>query len=245
MALFLVCEGPQDERRLKAMLTAVLKESVDWLLDSEHIQFLGAETNSTYLRWASVNETHRRVFPNGFGVSAWRSFGADPAAPYAHSARKALQILEQTSNSSDDGFVLVCDEDLGGQNRVKGLCQARDRSSLASRTVVGAPDPSMEAWVLCGFDPQDDAEARSLDGQARELRFDPTKEPQRLRSKEVGVSRDIKHVLNNLAQSDADREDQAVSNLTRIREFGRDCGAVAFLEECQSRLPPLFGAKSS
>lgn len=240
MSLFLVCEGPDDERHLKAMILAVLRESADWL-EPEHFQFRGVEVGSSYLRQASVNETHRRVFPNGFGMSARGTFGGGPAAPYAHSARKALQILQKVSESPYDGFVLVCDEDLSGNARIQGLSQARDTSSLADRVAVGAPDPSMESWVLCGFKPKTDQEKGRLDEESRNLKLDPCKEPERLREKTPGHLRNIKRVLDCLCDGDQDREREAASNLARIREVGRNTGAVAFLEECQQRLAPLFG----
>ena len=80
-----------------------------------------------------------------------------------------------------------------------------------------------------------------MDEESRNLKFDPSVESKRLREKTPGDPRNIKRVLDCLCGRDPDREREAASNLARIREVGRESGAVAFLEECQQRLPPLFG----
>jgi hypothetical protein len=240
MALVLVCEGPDDNRTLRAMIPSALREACDWL-EAEHCGFQGLTESDEYFAWRSVDQEHKSCFPRNFGMSHMGKFDGEAAMPYASTARKALLVLKSRSTDAD-GFVLVCDEDVRDSRRLDGLRQARDASSLASRTAVGVARPKVEAWVLAGLQPQTDMERAALRAEIDALTFDPTQEPNRIRSQASGDVRDIKRVLDALTGGDHEREASAVSNIDRICQNGRDAGAVEFIEECRSRLAPLFGA---
>lgn len=242
MALVLICEGPDDNRILRAMIPSVLREACDWL-ETEHCGFQGMTESDEYLAWKSVDQEHKSCFPGNFGMSHMGRFGGQPALPYSRSARKALQVLKFRFTDTD-GFVLVCDEDVRDSRRLDGLRQARDTSSLASRTAVGVARPKLEAWVLAGFQHETEIELAALRAEIEALTFDPTQEPNRIRSQASGDVRDIKRVLDALTGGDHEREASAASSIDRICQNGRDAGAVEFIEECRSRLAPLFGAAS-
>lgn len=240
MALVIVCEGPDDNRILRAMIPSALREACDWL-DAEHCGFQGLTESDEYLAWKSVDQEHKSCFPGNFGMSHMGRFGGQPALPYSRSARKAIQVLKSRFTDTD-GFVLVCDEDVRDSRRLDGLRQARDTSGLASRTAVGVACPKLEAWVLAGFQHETEIELAALRAEIEVLTFDPTQEPNRIRSQASGDVRDIKRVLDALTGGDHEREASAVSNIDKICQNGRDAGAVEFIEECRSRLAPLFGA---
>lgn len=242
MAIVLVCEGPDDNRTLRAMIPSALHESCDWL-EAVHCGFQGLTESDEYLAWSSVDAAHRACFPGNFGMSHMGKFDGASALPYAPTARKALRVLKSRFSDSD-GFVLVCDEDVHDSHRLEGLRQARNASTLAHRTAVGVACPKIEAWILSGFEAQTTAEDVALRTEIEALTFDPTREPHRIRSQASGDLRNIKRVLEVLTQGDHESEAAASANIDKICRNGRETGAVEFIQECKDRLAPLFGAPS-
>ncbi len=238
MAIILVCEGPSDARHLTAMVTAILREKVDWF-EPEHCPFQGLTASDRFFPWTSVDQEHSRRFPKGFGVVPMGHFAGMPALPYARRARKTLQVLAKENFDETDGFVLVCDEDLHDSQRLDGLRQAREASSLKAWTAVGVAAPKIEAWILAGFDARSEQEKSRIISERDYLSLDPTREPHRLRD-QAGAPRDIKRVLDVVTDADHEREAEAASNLARIRLHGSETGAIEFLSECLERLAPLF-----
>lgn len=240
MAVVLVCEGPDDNRLLRAMIPSALREACDWL-EAEHCGFQGLAESEEYLAWSSVDEAHKACFPRNFGMSHMGKFDGAAALPYAPAARKALLVLKSRFGDTD-GFVLVCDEDVRDSRRLDGLHQAREASTLSARVAVGVARPKVEAWVLAGFEAQTPAEKAALRTEIEALTFDPTREPHRIRSQASGDVRNIKRVLECLTEGDHEREVVAAGNMDRICRYGRETGAVEFVEECRCQLGSLFGA---
>jgi len=232
MAIVLVCEGPSDARHLPAMINAQL---------GTECSFQGLVPDSPFLPISKLNDEHRKRFPNRFGgVIPRGNLAGGTASPFEILGHKALQILKSFFETDPaKGFVIVCDEDGRGTERLLGLQQARDRSGLNPRVAIGVACPEIEAWVLAGFEAKDEVETSRLTAETKRLQLDPTRNPHQLKGPN-GSDRDIKRVLCALTDGDHVRQAEAASNLTRIRLHGRETGAVEFLSECQERLAPLF-----
>ncbi|HEY8505534.1 MAG TPA: hypothetical protein VIL46_13200 [Gemmataceae bacterium] len=110
--------------------------------------------------------------------------------------------------------------------------------------VVGLAVVEREAWVISGFDPQDDEETARLGAERQTLGFDP-----RLRSHELTACkndqavRSPKRVLRQLSGGNRDRERNCWTNtsLERLRERGSENGLAAYLQEVRDRLARLIG----
>jgi hypothetical protein len=203
--------------------------------------FQGLTPDSQFLPVSKLTEEHQMRFPRGFrGVVPRGNLAGGSTSPYEILGHKALQILKSIFEADPGmGFVIVCDEDGRGPERLQGLQQARDRSALSQRVAVGVACPEVEAWVLAGFHPMDEEETRLHSAEVQRLKLDPTQNPHLLKGPN-GSDRDIKRVLGALTDGDHEREAVAASNLPRIRHHGTVTGAVEFLSECEERLAPLF-----
>jgi hypothetical protein len=127
--------------------------------------------------------------------------------------------------------------------RRQGLEQARAFAEKNGVVVLLAtPDPKREAWVLAGFEPQDERERGLLAELRRELAFCPCEEPQRLRGRSsLGeATRDIKAVLGRLTQDSWEREAACWRDapLDFLERRGTDTGLSEYLEELRERLVP-------
>ena len=124
-------------------------------------------------------------------------------------------------------------------SRREGLEQARRQDRSGTSIVVGFAIVEGESWVICGYDPQHEAES----AENRDLGFDP-----RLRSHELTACKDDnaprspKRVLQVLSGGDRDHEHRCWMEipLEVLRERGRENGLAAYLDEVRTRLAPLI-----
>jgi len=125
---------------------------------------------------------------------------------------------------------------------------ARDElaEKLAFQIAIAAPDPKREAWILHGFEPQNDKEKTLLADERRRLSFDPITNPERLRGDRRGgpgqEDRDMKLVVERLTQGDYDRERQCLESmpLSVLKCRGQETGLADYLGEVATRLLPLL-----
>ena len=93
-----------------------------------------------------------------------------PARPMLVQAVRIAMKLEVVP----DAVVVVWDMDKQGDARRNGLVQGRNAASalFGERGIVlGCPDPNREAWVLVGFDAEDDNERRRFADERSALGF--------------------------------------------------------------------------
>jgi hypothetical protein len=229
-----VCEADADLRTASALADRVLTLRLPAGASIADARLWRGETAADrFLPWHHVRTRARAI-----GLKAHGFFGGEPGAPDAASARLAL-LLMMRSAEPPDAVLLIRDSD-GDDQRTRGLAQARDASSMASRIVVGVSHPKRECWVLAGFEVQSDAERESLERLRRELGFDPTREPEKLTASEPGAKRNAKRVHASLLGGAIDREVSCVhaTDLAILRERGKAAGLADFLDEVQHRLAP-------
>lgn len=107
--------------------------------------------------------------------------------------------------------------------------------------VFAGPDPEIESWILCGFEPESPEERARLSTLKHELSFEPNKQPHRLTSVTRDGQRDAKKVLHSLTRGDRDREDRCLAApWTRLESVGEKCGLAQFLASVRGDVIPLF-----
>ena len=234
--IVLILEGNSDLRVVRGFAErALLEATPDFVPD--FFVWRGLESHQPYLRWQDVDvELRQRRMTRLYG-----KFNGLEGSPYAFRTRHALLLAHHASPLA---VVLVCDAD-NQPERLLGLQQARD-SHFADHypVVVAVANPCREAWLICAFTPQGDADRTLLETLQQELSFHPCKEPERLNT-QAGHVRDAKTVLSRLT-SDSPEQEQQILELTvfsHLLEYGQNCGLTAFLEQVQSRLAPLLGVR--
>lgn len=235
-----VYEAEADLVTATALADREICDVIDWL-DTEQLQYQrswqSVNTSGEPLTWKAIKRMARNA-----GVRSHGRFNGDPGLPDAAAARRAIDYLQETF-SDLDAVVLIRDQD-DEPTRRDGLEQARNRESGGLVVVVGLAVVEREAWVISGFDPQDEPETARLDGERHTLGFDP-----RLRSHDLTAckndqaSRSPKRVLRQLSGNDRDRERRCwtEASLELLRERGEGNGLAAFLQEVRERLAALIG----
>jgi len=159
-----------------------------------------------------------------------------------------LRTIRQRGGDAADAeaVLLVWDADNQACARAAGLEQSLatvDQSSL--RWVLGMPMPLREAWILAGFEPQNDAERASLGRLRSMLGYSPCDQPERLTSTDASSPRHPKRVLAALTGDVVDRERWCLrigsdARWQRLTTVGTGCGLSVFLLKIESALVPCF-----
>ncbi|MEM9116802.1 MAG: hypothetical protein AAGD09_02850 [Cyanobacteria bacterium P01_F01_bin.56] len=247
----IVAESSADVAVATTLVERLLIQNIDWL-DDENLQHLlvwsGLDSTGCSF-WKDLNQIQQQFERNGFRIPRYLGHGksgkkrADGAA-----AMKVLNLVRllQKDRQIDAVFLI---RDLDDQSeRKEGLRQARleniDREPKLA-IVIGAANPKREAWVLNGFVPIDDNEAKILQKLKQRLSFDPCEEAERLREKSSDGPvriRNSKFVLNLLTQGNLEREQQCwqETNLELLKKRGSETGIVDFFDEVLEMIVPLF-----
>jgi hypothetical protein len=219
---------------------ALLEKSADF--EPSLLVWRGLDDGTKFVQWSGVLRImqERRIgrryghFP---GV-----ISRDPGVIYAHKARDALTLCHECGMPL--AVILVCDAD-SQPERLEGLRQAREEHKRFYESdypiVVAVADPCREAWVACGFVPEDEKEHQRLKDVQKAVSFDPTREPHRLNT--AKTERDAKRVLDSLTEEDQEREEicWGKTDFEHLKTYGEKCGLKAYLEEVQEHLSPLLG----
>jgi hypothetical protein len=249
--LLVFCEAPADSRTIKGLVERVLREEgPEWLRDileglaeaaREMRDWVSDEEGRDYFDLHQLSHYARR---QGIRVPQ-DHFNGEAGAAGSLMARTAFSVARELvqTRKKVDAVLIVWDMDDQGDQRLRGLSQARDeaRHWASFAIVLGCPDPMREAWVLAGFEPESDDERDSLRALRQELGFHPCEEAHRLDAKEEHAKKSPKRMLGLLTKRDHDREMRCWTTvpLTTLRARGQDNGLTAFLEEVSAVLVPL------
>lgn len=253
--LLVCCEAPADFKTVAGLVERVIREKgPDWLRDLLEAPVAGPEH---VLDWRgdpegrSFFDIHKVAdYARQLGIRPARGhFNGAPGAAGALMARTFFQVVRELVQRGNkvDAVLFVWDMDDQGNDRRRGLNQARDeaRKFMPFGIVLGCPDPMKEAWVLAGFEPTTDAERSELAQLRQELGFNPCEEAHRLEAKQEQAKRNPKRVLDALTGGDSERESLCWTSapLDRLMARGKFNGLAEFLGEVeQTLLPILTGA---
>jgi hypothetical protein len=235
-----VAEARADHRTATELADRVLIDAInDWLDEDQlpHQREWVDEVSAEELTWKRI-----RKLAEAAGIEAEGFFNGEPGLPDARAARRALRYLRATVPELK-AVLLIRDQD-DQENRRDGLEQARREDHAGLVIVVGLAVVEREAWVISGFEPQDEAEQMRLDAELQTLGFHPCERSHELRAgKDDSAPRSPKRVLRQLSGGDFDRERRCwtMTPLSRLREHGTENGLVQYLDEVRIRLAPLIG----
>jgi len=244
MRLLLIVEAQADADAASILADRFFIEGdADWI-DAETLpnlrQWTGIDPLTPHTRWMRLGALAAQHGVRTHG----RGLGADGAA-----ARKALLLVIQAQAIDNDieGVVLVRDMDNQPERRTSMECALAELAdNLAFQVAIAAPDPKREAWVLHGYEPQNDKEESLLTEARQRLGFDPITNPQRLRGdRRRGADqedRDMKRVVERLTEGDYDRECLCLTStpMALLKDRGQGTGLADYLGEVETRLLPLL-----
>ncbi len=230
LRLAVVYEHANDYELATGLADRVIVDSVGWI-DDDLIGYQRTwvgEVGGKELTWAGIKRLARKAHVDAFG-----HFRGKPGEADATAALRAIRYLRMTVPDLK-AVLLIRDQD-NQPLRQLGLDQARNEDHGGIPIVVGLAVMEREAWILSGFDPEDEAEVARLQAVRQQLGMDPRK-----RSHDV---RDPKAALRALTAGDLDRERRCWlhPSLPTLRERGVENGLAAYLNDVRDRLVGLFG----
>jgi hypothetical protein len=235
-----VHEAEADFHTATELADRVLLDAIDWL--DEHLivdqrEWVAQEAGGRRLTWKAIPQLAREA-----GIRAHGHFDGQPGEADAAAARRAILYLLATIPDLK-AILLIRDQDDQPERRI-GLEQARTHGRSGTVIIVGLAVVEREAWVICGFDPQNGEETVRLDAERQTLGFDPRRRSHELTAcKDDNATRSPKRVLRQLSGDHRGRESHCwmTTPLDRLRERGGENGLVAYLDEIHDRLAPLIG----
>jgi hypothetical protein len=251
--VIVIVESGADARTAIKLAERVLKEKFDWLDDDSlqyYFQWTGLESETEFSCWRDIikiiEDAKEKLKYKPSRFLGHDSNGVPLKADGAASIKvlNLVRFLQKTRQIKAVIFI----RDLDNQpERKEGIEQARlehINKTPKLEIIIGAADPKREAWVLNGFIAFDD-EKVILEDIKNKLSFDPSIEPERLRStseKEPERIRNIKFVVEQLTGKDMEREKQCweETSLEILRVRGVKTGLMAYLQEVEERLSVII-----
>jgi hypothetical protein len=239
-SIAIVYEAPRDFQTATELADRVLIEAVDWL-DEHHLahqrEWVSSSETGTPLTWKAI-----KALAHEAGIKARGHFKGEPGLADAAAARRAIRYLRKTLPGLK-AIVLVRDRD-DQPSRRKGLDQARESEPREIVIVIGLAIVEREAWVISGFEAQNDDELSRLRQAGESLGFDPCERSHDLKDHKCeSACRSAKRVMQLLVGSDCERESACWQRtaLKVLRQRGQNNGLALYLQEVRERLAPLFG----
>jgi hypothetical protein len=171
-------------------------------------------------------------------------FDGRPGAADAVMARTAFSLVRTLMKRGEHVDAVLLTRDIDDQpERRTGLHQARTEAQTwaSFRIVLGCADPKREAWVLCGFDPENDDERARLRDLRQQLGFHPHDHAHHLDATDEQAKRSAKRVLAILVGANREREQRCWTQapLETLRARGAPTGLRDYLAEIEVQLVPL------
>ncbi len=239
MRIAVVYEANADFSLAVGIADRVLLARLDWLyeeiLDSLR-SWIPNLPDGLPMTWTGVSRRAREL-----GIRVHGHFSGEPGEPDAQAGRRALHVI-RCEFGQLDAVLLIRDTDDQPQRR-DGLEQARGDRNCWCPIILAVPHCEREAWVISGFDPQNQRESERLASETAELGFDPCLYSERLTAcKHDAARRSAKRVLRVLTAGDRSRETSCwmTTDLDKLRNRGARNGLVEYLNELQERLVPVF-----
>ena len=248
MDLVVVVEGPEDARTACALADrVVIEEGPHWL--DPHTRntmrtWTGLQPGEDFTTWTDVKALAQEQGVRNLGhPTSGEPGGADLAQ-----ARKAI-ILHALMRGEEEAPVLLLVRDTDAERASRrDLDQARQQPRTPDEltVVIGIARPKREAWVLNGFEPENEEEEERLADLKQELGRDPRTDALTLTASSSGAKTNAKRVLGALVDS-VEREQRCCTetDLDTLCDRGGETGLAAYLEEVENRLLPLFRARSA
>jgi hypothetical protein len=232
MKLLMFAEAAADFRTASALLARQLAEMAapgvvahEWVRDTRGEPYFDIHDHASYIG------RYRLARPTG-------RFGRRSGHYDTLMAQNAILVARHHAriHGTLDAAVIVRDMDDQGDERRASLAQGV--SGAPFPVVLGCADPTREAWVLAGFEPENDEERARLADLRRDLGFSPCEQAHRLSAKKEAAKKSPKRVLAKLTSGDRDREERCWTDtpLTTLRTRGQQSGLRAFLDEVGERL---------
>lgn len=246
MKLVAFCEAASDFRVLEGLVDRVLREhGPGWVADVMDANPDGVRVWIRDGAGRAFFDLHQvRFYAQSLGLRpAYGYFGRRPGRAGAIMARKVLSIARclMAEHPELEAVVLVWDMDKQPE-RGEGLEQARhEAAQIAPFAIVfGCANPMREAWVLAGFEPEDEDETRRLRDLTVELGFSPVHQAHQLTAADETAKRSPKRVLRYLSAGDHNREERCwvETPLASLRDRGAETGLREFLDEVKDRVLP-------
>jgi len=237
-----VHEAEADFQTATDLADQVLVEAFASWLDDESVvyqrEWVSQEPGGRRLTWKAM-----RRLAEAAGIEAEGYFDGRPGLADARAARRAILYLRDAFPQLD-GILLVRDRD-DQRERRDGLDQARKEHHGQMVVVVGLAVVEREAWVISGFEPQDDQETTRLNAERQALGFNPCERSHELTAcKDDTAKRSPKRVLRELTLDDREREARCwrTTPLSTLKQRGGANGLAAYLAEVRQHLAPLIGS---
>lgn len=236
-----VHEAEADFRTATELADRVLVESHGWLdgILEHQREWVERQPKGQRLTWKGVKKLADDI---GLGFKARGHFDGRPGDADAAAARRAILSIKATFPDVK-AILLIRDQD-DQPGRKVGLEQARGQDHGETVVVVGLAVVEREAWVVCGFHPDNPDETSRHAEERQTLGFDPCERSHELTAgKDDRAAKSPKRVLLQLCGGDWDRQRRCWMNtpLDRLRERGGGNGLAAYLGEVRDRLASLLG----
>lgn len=252
----LVCEGPSDARVVHTLVDRVLRENgSDWVRDAldegrahDLRQWVAHRDDASY-----VDSHQLAKITRSLGILPVRGrfdkvATAEAVHGEAHGERVVMRAFQLAAHlgrmQAIAGLVVLWDADREPEARrngmLRGVAIARVLQERTPDHVLALCVPELEAWLIAGFDPANDAERRRLDEAERRVHADPRTMPERLTSKRPSDAGDAKGLLDLLTDGDPDRAHAccADASLDQLRGRGERSGLQGFLDDVARELVP-------
>jgi G3E family GTPase len=235
----IVGEAVADIETTITLADRVILDSIDWItaedLDSQR-EWCRTHAENLPLTWSSIAKQARKV---GFRVHG--HFDGEPAEPDAKATRRAIEYLHH-SYKDLAGIVLVRDQD-SQASRYRGMMQAVRTSKMPNHVAIGMAIVEREAWLIAGFEAQDQLESDRHQEIVKELNFDPCLSSHDLTDHKSDQSKKSpKRVLAVLTQKNSARQAKCLQiPLARHQERGVNNGLSDFLNQIRSEIATVIG----
>jgi hypothetical protein len=229
----LVAEDASSARNVRVIVDAPLEQRLasDWAMDPSQLE--------SQRRWTGLSEHVPFDKLNSVGKGA--GFGRGPqvipqgwaAGPFARQLH-AVRILALNLTPAPELVVVAFDQDLHEQRRQ--VVDQAHTSCPPNELSVALMNPESEAWpIVCFGGPE-----KVLTAVAKVLGFDPSQEPQSMRSTTPGSNKDCKAILKQLGGNDEQIAGQWMrSSISRI-DLPPSSGLPQFIERAREAMSTLI-----
>jgi hypothetical protein len=243
-----VAEAREDAEVCVGLTKRVVAESAmtpDWIREdpeqlAEELRFAGLEPETEFTQRRRIRAiAEERALPHKRAIQRLRSFGSPIGEDFADTWK--VVALAALDDRNFDAVIVSRDTD-GISERWDSWKEVRNTSGPKPLVILAAQHCKLEAWLLNGFVPKDEADTGRLREEKSSLGFDPVRKAERLTAKADQAKKSAKRVLKRVTDDNPGRRRNCweQTDLMLLRENGERTGLKEFLDAVEASVIPLI-----